>query len=219
MQSFMFWLILALVTLTLSTILILPLKLKSHVRGIAYLVVIFFCMGGYIYFGDYLGWQNEVRTVKNREMAKALLESEGGEDKIITALKKQLELHPSEAKGWYLLGRIYATKANWSLSFNAFEKACALEPDNELYLVNKAQAIWQLNNQHFNDELRALFKGLLAKNKQQPDALAMLAMDAYDRHEYQEAIGYWQALLRLVPPDSKEAVALKDAIMKASQEH
>ncbi len=45
----------------------------------------------------------------------------------------------------------------------------------------------------------------------------MLAMDAYMRHSYQQAINYWQHLLTIIPPQSDDAMAIRKAIAKAQQ--
>jgi cytochrome c-type biogenesis protein CcmH/NrfG len=43
----------------------------------------------------------------------------------------------------------------------------------------------------------------------------MLAMDAYQQHEYQKAIDYWSSLLILLPQNSSESKAIRKAISKA----
>ena len=77
--------------------------------------------------------------------------------------------------------------------------------------------MWQLNHQKFNGESRALLQAVLKKNANQPDALAMLAMDAFIGHAYQRAIDYWQRLLKIAPPQSDDAEAIRKAIAKAQQ--
>ena len=47
----------------------------------------------------------------------------------------------------------------------------------------------------------------------------MLAMSAYQTHDYKQAITYWRRLLRLVPPNSAEAQALINAISQAEQKN
>ena len=73
--------------------------------------------------------------------------------------------------------------------------AYQLEPDNEQFTLNYVQNAWQMNQQKFTDTHRKLLAHVLEKNPNQPDALAMLAMDAYQQHDYQHAINYWQQLL------------------------
>ncbi len=75
--------------------------------------------------------------------------------------------------------------------------------------------MWQINHQHFNAEIRHKLQALLRQDPKQPDALAWLAVDAYQQKHYSQAISYWQALLRLTPRDSEAAKALKIAILRA----
>ena len=42
-------------------------------------------------------------------------------------------------------------------------------------------------------------------------------LDAYTNHHYQEAINYWQQLLKLAPEQSEEAPMIRRAIAKAQQ--
>lgn len=45
----------------------------------------------------------------------------------------------------------------------------------------------------------------------------MLAMDAFVSHAYEDAIRYWQRLLKLAPEQSEEAQAIRKAIAKAEE--
>ena len=62
-----------------------------------------------------------------------------------------------------------------------------------------------------------MFFSVLKSNPKQPDALAMLAMDAFLSKAYSQAIAYWERLLVLVPKDSEDALAIRKAIAKAQQ--
>ena len=116
-----------------------------------------------------------------------------------------------------MLGRLYASQGTWEKAKAAFAMASELEPDSEKYRINYAQSLWQLNHQAFNDAIRAVFFSVLKSNPEQPDALAMLAMDAFLSKAYSQAIAYWERLLVLVPKDSEDALAIRKAIAKAQQ--
>ena len=134
---------------------------------------------------------------------------------MIEQLKKKISEQPQRARGWYLLGRLYASQGEWSAAQRAFATAVRLKPLNERYAVNDINAIWNANHQQFNDLIRQRLQQLIARNPQQPDALAMLAMDAYQQKHFEQAIQYWQLLLTLTPGDSEAAQALRQAIAKA----
>ena len=150
-----------------------------------------------------------------QQQAQAMLKSIRNPQELIDRLKARLEQQPDSPRGWYLLGRVFASQEQWPQAHEAFAKAHHLKPDDEQTTVNYAQSLWQLNHQKFNDESRALFQTVLQKNANQPDALAMLAMDAFIGHAYQQAIDYWQRLLKFAPPQSEEAQSIRKAIAKA----
>jgi cytochrome c-type biogenesis protein CcmH len=113
---------------------------------------------------------------------------------------------------------LYAGQEERQQAVDAFAKAYQLNPDDEQYAVNYAHSLWQLHNRQFTVQITEIFNNLLKNNPNQPDALAMLAMDAFVSHAYEDAISYWQRLLKLAPPQSKEANAIRKAIAKAEAE-
>ena len=113
---------------------------------------------------------------------------------------------------------MYNTQNNHALAVEAFTKAHQFEPNNEQYTVNYAHALWQQNNQQFSLKIIEIFQNLLAQNPNQPDALAMLARKEFMDHDYDKASDYWQKLLKLVPPQSQEALAIRKAIAKAQEQ-
>jgi cytochrome c-type biogenesis protein CcmH/NrfG len=166
-------------------------------------------------WGDWSGWTSFTRDQAKQKQAKALLQSIHDPEELINKLKNRVESEPNRAKGWYLLGRLYASQGEWKKARDVYYKAHVLEPNNEQTTVNYAQSLWQLNNQKFNDKSRKLLQAVLDRNPEQPDALAMLAMDAFSGKCYQQAIDYWERLLERVPPGSEDAKAIRKAIAKA----
>lgn len=170
---------------------------------------------GYWYWGAWSEWGHHQYQLEKQQSIQALLKSNDNPAIWIKKLKLKLEAHPNSAKGWYLLGRLYASQSDWEDARFAFAKAKQLQPNHIPIIVNYAQSLWQLNHQKFNDETRNLFREVLKQKPEQPDALAMLAMDAFLRHSYKSAIDYWQQLLNIVPPQSDDAKAIHQAIAKA----
>ncbi|MBI2786478.1 MAG: tetratricopeptide repeat protein, partial [Legionella longbeachae] len=136
---------------------------------------------------------------------------------LIDKLRAKLNVSPKSAKGWYLLGRIYSSQDDRQNAVDSFAKAYQLSPDNEQYAVNYAHSLWVSKNQQFTEQITELFARLLKNNPNQPDALAMLAMDAFVSHAYEDALSYWQRLLKITPPQSEEALAIRKAIAKAEE--
>lgn len=169
---------------------------------------------GYSYWGAWSKWQSFSQEQVKRKEAQTLLSKIKSPDELINKLKIRLDDTSQSARGWYLLGRLYANQNKWSEAVDAFTRAHRLNKADEAATINYANALWQLNELKFNQQILTLFNELLEKNPNQPDALAMLAMAAFQEKNYSKAEHYWQTLLKLVPPDSEEARALQKAIAK-----
>ena len=179
------------------------------------LVVLVFTSFGYWQWGAWPSLQHYHQQQAQQKQAKALLKSMNGPEGIIKALRAKLNNQPESAHGWYLLGRLYVSQQQWQQANDAFKLAHHLEPDNDQTALNYAQSLWQVNHQQFTPKIRKLLKAVLQRNPNQPDAIAMLATDAYEQEDFQQAIDYWQHLLDLIPPQSDEAKAIRRAINKA----
>lgn len=150
-----------------------------------------------------------------QKQAEAVVKSLGSTQAIIERFQTYLKKSPNDAKAWFLLGRVYVAEADWLLANQAFSTAHHLEPDHEEYTLHYVQSVWELNKQAFDNPSRALLLDILKHHPDQPDALAMLALDAYKRHKHQVAVMYWERLLKLAPQGSEEASKLRQAIARA----
>jgi cytochrome c-type biogenesis protein CcmH/NrfG len=200
-----------------SIILIHPLKRTKLLSLLLIPFILVLVAGGYFLWGGFDLWQDYIQKNESQKQARQMLRSIKSPQELIAKLKEKLDNTPKSAKGWYLLGRLYSAQNENEHAAEAFAKAYELAPDDEQYAVNYAHGLWQLNNRQFSLPIIQLFNKLLDKNPKQPDALAMLAMNAYMNHDYQSAINYWQRLLELAPPQSDEALAIRKAIAKAQE--
>ena len=172
---------------------------------------------GYWNWGSWPDWITYRHQQVKLKQAQDILASVGSSQKLIDKLTAHLKEQPGSSRGWYLLGKLYASQGNWESARDAYARAHQLKPADAETAVHYAHSLWQLNHRHFNKEIREFYKSILEQNANQPDALAMLAMDAFARHAYQQAIDYWQHLLKIVPPQTEEARAIHKAIVKAQQ--
>lgn len=213
------WLLISLVFLLAIALVIALYPLRKPKINLMLLTPIICCLVAFAYWrwGALPDWHHYIQQQARQQQIQAMLQSVRNPQELITKLKERLVVQPDSARGWYLLGRIYASQGDWQHAHDAYVKANQLKPHDEQITVNYAQSLWQLNNQAFDPHIRSLFKWVLSKNKNQPDALAMLAMDAFVGHAYQQAIDYWQRLLKIAPPQSEDAQAIRKAIVKAQQ--
>lgn len=211
------WLYLALLLVVAVVIIFFALRKKSLLVVVLSFLFCIFVVLLYWQWGGWLSWQRyQDKQVKN-EQVQDILKQFKTPNVLIQKLKQKLNERPGSARGWYLLGRLYASQNDWHAAHDSFLKAIALAPNHERYLMNDIYAQWMINNKLFNKEIRKNLRSLLRQNPKQPDALAMLAMDAYQQKNYKLAITYWQELLVLAPADSEAASALRKAIAKAQR--
>lgn len=197
--------------LILLAIAIIIYPYKGTFKRLQFMIVLLFAICVSVGYWQWGGWQG--LTEYNRQ--QAALKSFKNPQEIIDKLKQHLNASPTSARGWFLLGRLYASQNQWSEAVDAFNQAHLLEPNNEQTTVNYAQSLWQNNHQIFNATIRALFLSILKANPNQPDALSMLAIDAFQEHDYSTAKQYWTHLLSLVPPNSEDAKAIRKAIKRS----
>lgn len=213
MNAWWFVLLFSLLLLLAATIVAFPCKRKAQL-SIA-LIVILGSIIGYWQWGAWKALTHYYHQKNVEKQAQLVLKTVNGPSELIDKLKQHLNAHPNAARGWFLLGRLYASQGDWALSFQAFTQAHQLKPDNEKFAVNYAQSMWQVNGQKFNSDIRKNYLRILKNNPKQADALSMLAIDAFQEKSYQTAIDYWTRLLPLVPPDSADSAAIRRAIAKA----
>jgi cytochrome c-type biogenesis protein CcmH len=166
-------------------------------------------------WGSWPAWRAfHVAQVKQKQ-AEELVHSLGSTAAIIERFQAHLKQTPNDAKAWFLLGRVYVAEADWEHANKAFATAHELAPNHEEFTLHYVQSVWELNHNAFDEASRNLLLNILKHNSEQPDALAMLAFDAYTRHKDELAVMYWERLLTLAPQGSEEASKLRQAIAKA----
>lgn len=175
-------------------------------------LVVAFSAVGYWYWGGWQALRDYQQQQKKQHDAQVLLRAMNGPEGIIKALQTKLQQVPDSAQGWFLLGRLYVSQQQWLKACTAFEKAHRLQPDNDHTTVQYAHSLWACNHQAFDSHIRTLLQQVLQHDPNQPDALAMLATDAFQQKAYQQAKHYWQRLLKQLPPQSDEALAIRRAI-------
>lgn len=213
------WLLISFIVLGLLALPLALYPLRKTKWLMVIIVPVFVVFSSLVYWrwGAWSSWQEYQHREATQQQVQAVLQTIKSPAELVERMKTRLKQDPNSERGWYLLGRLYASQGQWLEARDAFLKALELKPENEMTLINYAQSLLQLNQQQFNKQIREILKNLLQKDPNQPDALAMLAMDAFADRNYQLAIDYWQQLLKLAPEQSEEAQLLRKAIAKAQQ--
>lgn len=208
---------LALLLVVAVVFILFAVKTKDLLAVVLPLLFGFFVVALYGEWGGWYSWQHYQDKQAKSKQVQAILKQFKTPDVLIQKLKQKLDETPESARGWYLLGRLYASQNDWHAAHDSFQKAIRLRPHHERYIINDIYAQWMSNQRQFNSEIRRNLQSLLHSKPKQPDALALFAMDAYQQKNYRQAIASWQVLLSLAPSDSEASGALRKAIARAQR--
>ncbi|HVT62763.1 MAG TPA: tetratricopeptide repeat protein [Legionellaceae bacterium] len=202
-----------LLTLMACTLMVWPLRKQ---RGIGFLLSVGLALVvcAYGYWGAWSAWMSHETSQLKQQKAQALLRTIKSPEVLIQHLQMHVAKHPKAARGWYFLGRLYASQHRWTDSLAAFSKAYALDPNDESTALNYAQGLWRSKNHVDQEKARNIVKQVLQRNPHQVDALAMLAVDAEIHAQWRAALDYWQRVLSLLPPQSAEANDIRKNIVR-----
>lgn len=190
-----------------------PLRRQRWVIGVVWTVFWMVVLGvTYTHFGAYSLRETYLHELVLQKEARAL--SKKGLPALVQRMQWQLKKHPDSERGWYLLGRLYASQQQWRLASQAFQHAVRLNPDNTDAILNEVQSLQILNHQQLNATLRHRLLDVLRHHPNQVDALVMLAIDAERMRHDEQAIVYWERLLTLVPEQSPEAPMIRKALAR-----
>jgi cytochrome c-type biogenesis protein CcmI len=117
-------------------------------------------------------------------------------------LRTRLAQEPSDATGWLLLGRVFASVEKLQSALDAFAKALSLEPNKVSTLSSYSQALLMTGQEEYYRQAETLLKRLLVIEPQDSNALGMLAVVATELGEDQLAIKSWRDLQQLMPPSA-----------------
>lgn len=194
-----------------------PLRLSRMRASFTGVILILLIFGAYCYLGGARDWLADAKIRAEKATMEKMLARLDGREGVIQKLKNVLLQNPKSARGWYLLGRLYASGGEYKKAVRAFKKAERLVPDDSGILLNLVHSEWQLAGQRLDTSAKARLNALLQRTPNEPNALSLLAMDAFLRHDYETAIEYWDSLLPQLLPESEEALHIRDARAKAQE--
>lgn len=165
----------------------------------------------------YFAWNKPVVTTRSSQIAQ---NSQMAPEHIemIKSLQARLEQNPNDGKGWAMLARSYAVLGRYSESAAAYEKATNLIPDNAALLVNYADVLAMANGKSLQGKPLDLIHSALKIDPNNTKALLLSGKAAYQSGDYVHAVGYFEKLLQLLPPNSPQAKQVSDNIAQIRAE-
>jgi cytochrome c-type biogenesis protein CcmH len=135
----------------------------------------------------------------------------------VAALAKRLEQSGDDAQGWITLARSYSSLERYSEAVAAFEKATALvNSDPELW-ADYAYAAAMANGRSMQGKPIEFANRALKLDPENQKALILAGNAAFEAKNYNQAIDYWEKLLRKVPAGSEVSQSLAERINEAKR--
>jgi cytochrome c-type biogenesis protein CcmH len=158
----------------------------------------------------------QLQQVQKNNLLNEQIKKLGSLQHIILTLKQKVSENP-DAKGWSLLGHLYLKNQQFKEAAAAFEQADQLTPNQPNIWVAYAESLYFLQGQHLTKKAKRLLTQTLQQQPNQPDALNLFAINAYQQGDYATAIRYWALLLPQLRAGSVEQQKLGQLMRKARE--
>jgi cytochrome c-type biogenesis protein CcmH len=136
-------------------------------------------------------------------------------EKMVSALAAKMEADPSNLKGWAMLARSYKVLGRPIEAEKAYDRAGAYLDSDAQLLSDYADVSASNANGSFEGKPQVLINKALKADPNNMMALWLAGTAEYDRGNYIHAIGFWEHLSKLIPPESEDAKMIQGSIMEA----
>ena len=136
-------------------------------------------------------------------------------ESLVERLAAKLQQTPEDAEGWMLLGRSLAVLRKYERAAQAYARASQLAPRDADLLADYADTLAMAQGRKLEGEPFAIIKQALAVDPAHVKSLALAGSAEFERRNYAAAIGYWERVLKVEPPNAEFARMVSDSIAEA----
>ena len=133
---------------------------------------------------------------------------------LMEAVAARARQRPENLHYQALLGRYYMSRGEYVRARQVYLALVEKTPDDAALLALAAQAGYLANERVLDDAAQMLAERALSNNPHEQSALGMLGMAAFERGQYEAAVGYWQRMLAVQEPGSADAELLAGLIAR-----
>ena len=152
-------------------------------------------------------WLGKPAALQQEQAAAHPVTSEQIEQ-MVAALAARLEKNPGDLQGWAMLGRSYKAMRRFDDAERAFGHLGDVLNNDPVLLAEYADLLAVRANGSLEGKPLELVRKALKLDPNNTMSLALAGTAAYDRHDYPEAVRYWEHLQQLLPAESEDAKAL-----------
>ncbi|SFO86696.1 c-type cytochrome biogenesis protein CcmI [Pseudomonas borbori] len=164
-------------------------------------------------YGLYLYWG----AIDDVERARTFVEQPQTIEAMTARLEAAVKADPKSVEGWYFLGRTYMAQERAADAAGAFERAVALAGRKPELLGQWAQALYFSGDKQWTEQLQALADEALQADPAEVTSLGLLGIAAYEEGRFEEAIGFWERLVAVLPEQDPSRQAIQGGIARARE--
>lgn len=128
-------------------------------------------------------------------------------EELVARLEQSLKQNPDSAEGWFLLARTYMNMGRFAEAATAIEEVLRIDGRTAAALAQYAQALYFANQNVMTGQIDALLDESLQADPNEPAALGLRGISAFESGDYRSAIDYWQQALKFIgDPNSADAI-------------
>lgn len=134
---------------------------------------------------------------------------------MLLQLAAHLEKNPRDSRAWIILARMHFDRDAFAQARAAYARALAIPgkvAEDPMVWCEYADAVAMANGGRLAGEPRQHIEKALALNPGHPRALEMAGSAEIEQGNFRAALGYWEPLLKLLPPESPAYRELSAAV-------
>ena len=131
------------------------------------------------------------------------------------ALRTKLHKDGDDPMGWLLLGRIAIANRDGATAEMAMRRAYDLNPVDTDIRLGYAQTLMLSGKPGQSELARQLLRQVIKSDHTNVQALSLLAFDAFEQKNYQQAVDYWTMMKTLIGPNDSRTPMLTRSIERA----
>lgn len=188
---------------------------RPRKRGGPWMIIVAAALSPVLVLFLYFAWGNPDGLQLVREMEAS--PQPQSLELAIDRMERITQVQPQNGEAWFMLGRAYLTAQQPERAVLALGNSLERLGERPEVLAQLAQARYFAAGNQLDTAAVAALDKALELDPQEPTALGLLGIAAFESGDYPSAIEYWQQLLAGMPEGSTGAQAIQGGINRARE--
>lgn len=192
-----------------------PLSKMALVPGVLLLVVVpiilYLNTGG---LTQVMQWQQIMKEMPDLRQRADKGELTSPEDiaRFSLGLRTNLLSDAKNVHDWTMLGLAGLKLGDGKMALQSYEKAYELAPNDSYIQIIYAKLLTRSNDPNDIQDASNIMKNMIIAEPNNIDALSVLAMNAFEQGNFNQAIAMWEKVIALSPADAKGLDMIKNSL-------